>query len=41
MSDQEPVTRGSVFYWMGFAILWIGIITLAWYFFRPPAQLGI
>jgi hypothetical protein len=41
MSGEERITRGSVFYWVGFAILWIAITSLAWYFFRPPGQLGI
>jgi hypothetical protein len=43
MSGQEPVTRGSVFYWVGFVILWIAIITLVWTVFRPahPETLGI
>ncbi len=41
MSDQEPVTRGAVFYWVGLVILWISITAVAWYVFRPPEQLGI
>ena len=40
MSGQEPVTRGTVFYWMGMVALWIVIISLSWYFFRPPEQFG-
>lgn len=41
MSGQEPVTRGTVFYWVGMVALWIVIISLAWYFFRPPEQFGL
>lgn len=41
MSGHEPVTRGTVFYWVGMVALWVIIISLGWYFFRMPQYFGL
>ncbi|HET7600519.1 MAG TPA: hypothetical protein VFK09_09515 [Gemmatimonadales bacterium] len=41
MSKHEPVTRGTILYWIAMAILWIGIVIVAWIVFHPPQDLGI
>jgi hypothetical protein len=38
---QESSGRGAVAYWIGWAILVIGVVTVVWSVLRDPAQLGI
>jgi hypothetical protein len=37
----EPVTPGTVLYWLGLAVLLIGVVTVIWNVVNPPASLGI
>ncbi|HTK40716.1 MAG TPA: hypothetical protein VL287_03925 [Gemmatimonadales bacterium] len=40
-SKPEPVTPGTVLYWLGLAVLLIGVVTVIWHVVNPPAALGI
>jgi hypothetical protein len=40
-SKPSPVTPGVVLYWLGLAILLIGVVTIVWKVVSPPASLGI
>jgi len=40
-SKPEPVTPGTVLYWLGLAVLLIGVVTVIWHVVNPPATLGI
>ncbi len=41
MAGPESGGRGAVLYWIGWAILVVAVVTVAWSVFRPPAELGI
>jgi hypothetical protein len=38
---QESSGRRAVAYWIAWAILVIGVVTIVWSVFRDPAQMGI
>jgi hypothetical protein len=40
-SKPEPVTPGTVLYWLGLAVLLIGVVTVIWHVVNPPVALGI
>jgi len=40
-SKPEPVTTGTIFYWLGIAVLIIGVVTVIWNVVNPPATMGI
>jgi hypothetical protein len=41
MAGREGGWRGAVLYWVGWAILVVGVVTVAWAVFWNPAELGI
>ena len=42
MSSKSPsVTPGTVFYWLGLAVLLVLVAAIAWNLFASPASLGI
>ncbi|HEU5171686.1 MAG TPA: hypothetical protein VFU46_14155 [Gemmatimonadales bacterium] len=41
MAGGETGGRGAILYWIGWALLVIGVVTVAWLVFRPPGELGI
>jgi hypothetical protein len=41
MARQEPGGRGAVFYWIGWAVLAVAVVTIVWTVFQSPAELGI
>jgi hypothetical protein len=41
MAREESGGRGAVFYWIGWAILLVAVVAIAWTVFRSPAELGI
>jgi hypothetical protein len=40
-SKPSPVTPGTVFYWLGLAVLLVLVATIAWNLFTSPGSLGI
>jgi hypothetical protein len=40
-AKPAPVTPGTVFYWLGLAVLLIVMTTIIWNLFTSPASLGI
>ena len=40
-SKRGPITPGTVLYWLGLAVLLIGVLTIIWKVVNPPASLGI
>jgi hypothetical protein len=40
-SKPGPVTPGTVFYWLGLAVLLIAAVAIVWNVFTSPASLGI
>jgi hypothetical protein len=40
-SKPGPVTPGTVLYWLGIAVLLIGVVTIIWKVVNPPQTLGI
>lgn len=41
MSSKPSVTPGTVFYWIGLAVLLVVMVVLVWKLFTSPASLGI
>jgi hypothetical protein len=41
MAGQQTGGRGAVVYWIAWALLLAGMVTVAWIVFRPPSELGI
>jgi hypothetical protein len=40
-SKPGPVTPGAILYWLGMAVLLIGVVTIVWKVVNPPQTLGI
>ena len=40
-SKPDPVTPGTVVYWLGLAVLLIAVVTVVWNVLNPPESLGI
>lgn len=40
-SKSNPVTPGTVLYWLGLAVLLILMVAIIWNVFTSPASLGI
>ncbi len=40
-SKPAPVTPGTVFYWLGLAVLLFVMVAIVWNVFTSPASLGI
>jgi hypothetical protein len=40
-SKPDPVTPGTVMYWLGLALLLVAVVTVVWKVLNPPASLGI
>jgi hypothetical protein len=41
MAGERSGGRGAVLYWIGWAILLVAVVTIAWTVFRNPAERGI
>ena len=41
MASQSTGGRGAVFYWIGWAILFAAVVSIAVALFRNPSDLGI
>ena len=40
-SKPGPVSPGAILYWLGIAVLLIGVVTIVWKVVNPPQTLGI
>jgi len=40
-SKPGRVTPGAILYWLGIAVLLIGVVTIIWKVVNPPQTLGI
>jgi hypothetical protein len=40
-SKPDPVTPGTVMYWLGLAVLLVAVVTVIWHVLNPPGPLGI
>jgi len=40
-SKPGPATPGAILYWLGIAVLLIGVVTIIWKVVNPPQTLGI